>query len=209
MKCQCWVVNGFPLTPHGLRRTDSAAPCLEGGLVVDYIGIAAELKNALKTYTDAKGKGTPTLKAEKALDRRARPLVRPDERCAGNGDETMKSSLRREKVKWARRGGHALPGLGSERDAPATNCGETPQPLSGEAIGLVLKQAFWSVEKRRAGRNTSITSTARASAAAGLRRVCGGIPPSRRAAGGCSGSRGVFGGCSFSCSGSPRRRNGR
>ena len=40
----------------------------EGGLVVDYIGIAAELKNARKTYTDAKGKGTPTLKAEKALD---------------------------------------------------------------------------------------------------------------------------------------------
>ena len=100
--------------------------------MVDYIGIAAELKNALKTYTDAKGKGTPTLKAEKALDRRARPLVRPDGRCAGNGDETIKSSLRREKVKWARRGGHALPGLGSERDAPATNCGETPQPRGGE-----------------------------------------------------------------------------
>ena len=28
-----------------------------GGLVVDYIGIANELKNALKTYTDSKGKG--------------------------------------------------------------------------------------------------------------------------------------------------------
>lgn len=40
----------------------------EGGLVVDYIGIAAELKNALKIFTDAKGKGTPTLKAEKALE---------------------------------------------------------------------------------------------------------------------------------------------
>jgi type I restriction enzyme R subunit len=38
-----------------------------GGLVVDYIGIAAELKNALRTYTDAKGKGQPTLKAEEAL----------------------------------------------------------------------------------------------------------------------------------------------
>ena len=35
-----------------------------GGLVVDYIGIAAELKNALRTYTDAKGKGQPTVKAE-------------------------------------------------------------------------------------------------------------------------------------------------
>ena len=38
-----------------------------GGLVVDYIGIAAELKNALGTYTDAKGKGQPTVKAEDAL----------------------------------------------------------------------------------------------------------------------------------------------
>lgn len=38
----------------------------QGGLVVDYIGIANELKQALKTYTDAKGKGEPTLRAEEA-----------------------------------------------------------------------------------------------------------------------------------------------
>ncbi len=38
-----------------------------GGLVVDYIGIGAELKNALKTYTEAKGRGTPTRLAEEAL----------------------------------------------------------------------------------------------------------------------------------------------
>lgn len=38
-----------------------------GGLVVDYIGIAPELKRAVKTYTDARGKGQPTLKAEEAL----------------------------------------------------------------------------------------------------------------------------------------------
>ena len=96
----------------------------EGGLVVDYIGIAAELK----TYTDAKDKGTPTLKAVR-LDRRARPLFRPNGRCIWNADEKMKSSLRREKVKWARRGGHALPelgvgarrsGNGLRRDATAT-----------------------------------------------------------------------------------------
>jgi type I restriction enzyme R subunit len=30
-----------------------------GGLVVDYIGIANELKNALKTYAESKGKGSP------------------------------------------------------------------------------------------------------------------------------------------------------
>jgi len=38
-----------------------------GGLVVDYIGIAAELKKALRIYTDAKGKGQPTLDAHEAL----------------------------------------------------------------------------------------------------------------------------------------------
>ena len=32
-----------------------------GGLVVDYIGIAAELRDALRIYTDAKGKGQPTV----------------------------------------------------------------------------------------------------------------------------------------------------
>lgn len=37
-----------------------------GGLVVDYIGIASELKQALKNYTDAKGRGEPTLPAEEA-----------------------------------------------------------------------------------------------------------------------------------------------
>jgi len=39
-----------------------------GGLVVDYIGIAAELKKALRVYTDAKGKGQPTLDAHEALE---------------------------------------------------------------------------------------------------------------------------------------------
>ncbi len=38
-----------------------------GGLVVDYIGIANELKNALKTYTDSKGKGRPTNFTEEAF----------------------------------------------------------------------------------------------------------------------------------------------
>jgi type I restriction enzyme R subunit len=38
-----------------------------GGLVVDYIGIANELKHALKTYTDSKGKGAPTLDTREAF----------------------------------------------------------------------------------------------------------------------------------------------
>ena len=38
-----------------------------GGLIVDYIGIAGELKAALKIYTDAHGKGEPALRSEEAL----------------------------------------------------------------------------------------------------------------------------------------------
>ena len=59
---------------HVYRQTDEQAIARvnrvfkdkQGGLVVDYIGIANELKQALKTYTDAKGKGEPTLRAEEA-----------------------------------------------------------------------------------------------------------------------------------------------
>ncbi|MBN2180374.1 MAG: type I restriction endonuclease subunit R [Sedimentisphaerales bacterium] len=38
-----------------------------GGLIVDYIGIASDLKNALATYTQSGGKGTPTLDQEQAV----------------------------------------------------------------------------------------------------------------------------------------------
>jgi len=38
-----------------------------GGLVVDYIGIAGELKAALKTYADSKGKGEPAYDAREAF----------------------------------------------------------------------------------------------------------------------------------------------
>ena len=38
-----------------------------GGLVVDYIGIAPQLKEALATYTAARGKGAPTIDTSEAL----------------------------------------------------------------------------------------------------------------------------------------------
>jgi len=38
-----------------------------GGLIVDYIGIASDLKNALATYTLSGGKGSPTLDQEQAV----------------------------------------------------------------------------------------------------------------------------------------------
>ena len=59
-----------PMKGHNLMqaiaRVNRVFRDKQGGLVVDYIGIANELKQALKTYTDAKGKGEPTLRAEEA-----------------------------------------------------------------------------------------------------------------------------------------------
>lgn len=60
-----------PMKGHNLMqaiaRVNRVFKNKPGGLVVDYIGIANELKTALKTYTDAKGKGDPTHNASEAL----------------------------------------------------------------------------------------------------------------------------------------------
>jgi type I restriction enzyme R subunit len=60
-----------PMHGHGLMqaiaRVNRVFKDKPGGLVVDYIGIGAELKSALRTYTDAKGKGQPTVRAEDGL----------------------------------------------------------------------------------------------------------------------------------------------
>jgi type I restriction enzyme R subunit len=60
-----------PMKGHNLMqaiaRVNRVFKNKPGGLVVDYLGIANELKAALKTYTDAKGKGDPTHNAAEAL----------------------------------------------------------------------------------------------------------------------------------------------
>lgn len=60
-----------PMKGHNLMqaiaRVNRVFKNKPGGLVVDYIGIANELKAALKTYTDAKGKGDPAHDASEAL----------------------------------------------------------------------------------------------------------------------------------------------
>ncbi|MFD2532534.1 type I restriction endonuclease subunit R [Gracilimonas halophila] len=61
-----------PMRGHNLMqaiaRVNRVFRDKQGGLVVDYIGIANELKQALKTYTDSKGKGSPTLGAQQAYE---------------------------------------------------------------------------------------------------------------------------------------------
>ena len=60
-----------PMKGHNLMqaiaRVNRVFKNKPGGLVVDYIGIGNELKAALKTYTDAQGKGDPTHNAAEAL----------------------------------------------------------------------------------------------------------------------------------------------
>ena len=60
-----------PMKGHNLMqaiaRVNRVFKDKPGGLVVDYIGIANELREALKTYTDSKGKGAPTLKTTEAF----------------------------------------------------------------------------------------------------------------------------------------------
>jgi len=60
-----------PMRSHNLMqaiaRVNRVFKDKPGGLVVDYIGIGNELKQALKTYTDSKGKGNPTNLAAEAF----------------------------------------------------------------------------------------------------------------------------------------------
>ena len=59
-----------PMKGHNLMqaiaRVNRVFKDKPGGLVVDYIGIANELKQALKLYTDSDGKGSATLDAQEA-----------------------------------------------------------------------------------------------------------------------------------------------
>ncbi|MEZ8627463.1 type I restriction endonuclease subunit R [Vibrio splendidus] len=60
-----------PMKGHNLMqaiaRVNRVFKDKPGGLVVDYIGIANELKNALKTYTNSQGKGQPTVNTAEAF----------------------------------------------------------------------------------------------------------------------------------------------
>ncbi len=60
-----------PMRGHNLMqaiaRVNRVYKDKPGGLVVDYIGIASDLKRALATYTESGGKGEPTLDQEDAV----------------------------------------------------------------------------------------------------------------------------------------------
>ena len=61
-----------PMQGHNLMqaiaRVNRVYKDKPGGLVVDYLGIAADLKMALSFYSDSQGKGNPTEQQEQAVD---------------------------------------------------------------------------------------------------------------------------------------------
>ena len=61
-----------PMKGHNLMqaiaRVNRVFKDKPGGLVVDYLGIASDLKKALSFYSDSGGKGEPTLDLEKAIE---------------------------------------------------------------------------------------------------------------------------------------------
>lgn len=60
-----------PMQGHGLMqaiaRVNRVFGDKPGGLVVDYLGLAGQLKNALKDYTESGGEGKPTFDQEEAV----------------------------------------------------------------------------------------------------------------------------------------------
>ncbi len=70
-----------PMRSHALMqaiaRVNRVFKDKPGGLVVDYLGLAPELKEALAVYTESQGKGEPTVDQEKAVE----VMQREYERC--------------------------------------------------------------------------------------------------------------------------------
>jgi type I restriction enzyme R subunit len=52
---------------QAIARVNRVYPGKEGGLIVDYMGVGAELKKALMDYTESGGKGKPTFDQEEAV----------------------------------------------------------------------------------------------------------------------------------------------
>ena len=52
---------------QAIARVNRVYPGKEGGLVVDYLGVAAALRDALETYTQSGGQGKPTLNVAEAV----------------------------------------------------------------------------------------------------------------------------------------------
>jgi len=82
-----------PMRGHNLMqaiaRVNRVFKDKPGGLVVDYIGIANELKHALKNYTDSKGKGEPAHDSHEAYARLLEEMDKLRGMMAGHGGSNV------------------------------------------------------------------------------------------------------------------------
>ena len=110
-----------PMRGHGLMqaiaRVNRVFRDKPGGLVVDYLGLAHELKRALATYTESGGTGQTALKQSEAVA----VMLEKYEICCGlfhgfdrsqvDGPEPRRSALRccrlRRSTSWLRRTGRS------------------------------------------------------------------------------------------------------
>jgi type I restriction enzyme, R subunit len=70
--CMHTMYADKPMRGHGLMqaiaRVNRVFRDKPGGLVVDYLGLADQLKQALATYTESGGKGSPSVDTDEAVD---------------------------------------------------------------------------------------------------------------------------------------------
>ena len=85
-----YLCSATPMKGHNLMqaiaRVNRVFKDKQGGLVVDYIGIANELKSALKDYTASHGRGRPTVDVHEAFSVLAEKLDALRGMLAGSGD---------------------------------------------------------------------------------------------------------------------------
>ena len=102
---------------QAIARVNRVFKDKQGGLVVDYIGIANELQSALKEYTASNGRGKPTVDAHEAyavLEEKLDILrgmlhAVPGRVCHLAGAQQLRHPLSRQRVEaplsWAARFG--------------------------------------------------------------------------------------------------------
>jgi type I restriction enzyme, R subunit len=92
-----------PMKGHNLMqaiaRVNRVYKDKPGGLVVDYLGIAADLKKALTFYSDAGGKGDPTLAQEQAVELMLEKIEVVSQMFHGFGYEDYYDGGTREKLR--------------------------------------------------------------------------------------------------------------
>lgn len=93
-----------PMQGHNLMqaiaRVNRVYKDKPGGLVVDYLGIAAELKKALAFYSDSGGKGDPTLQQEQAVELMREKLETVSQMFYGFDYENYFGADTSEKLSW-------------------------------------------------------------------------------------------------------------